>query len=351
LKRDPMRRNSPAQLVPEARTAIVCSVSYYTERPKSPGAFFGDVALYAVGLDYHAVLRAKLRELKAHIENEIGRSLLGKVFTDDVQLHEGALAARHGLGFSGRNTLIIGPKLSGSYNFIAELFTDLEIEPDEAYCGTCGKCFRCGVSCPTGAITSEGQLNSNLCISYLTIENKDGIPIELRPKVGNWVFGCDICQEVCPYNQKPAQTPWHELCPEAGVGHFLDLPDLLTIRSENEFIAHFEHSPLRRPKRRGLLRNALVVIGNHLRSREYATVYGAPLSTGKVYDPQDVVERIFYFAEAEPDSMLREHAAWAISQFPSRESRNHLEWLIGQEPDCGMRAALRRHRLALDTVA
>lgn len=302
LKRNPVGRNSPSQLVSEARCAIIVSVSYYTEPPPSPGPFFGRVASYAVGADYHHLLRRKLGDLKSLLEKAIGRPLVGKSFADDVHLNERALAARHGLGFAGRNTLIIGPKLMGSYNFIGELLTDLELDADEKYIGTCGKCFRCGIQCPTNAIQDPGGLDANLCISYLTIENKEGIPLELRPKVGRWVFGCDVCQMVCPYNQKPPETPWPELRPTSGVGHHIDLLSLLAIKDENEFLKRFGHTALRRPKRRGLVRNALVVMGNCLREEMDRHAKDQLLSC------------LFEFAQAEPDAMLKEHATWAIAQ-------------------------------------
>lgn len=314
LKRDPTARNSPALLTPFAQSAIIVSVGYYTPKPPPPGPFFGWVASYAVGHDYHAVLRKKLRELQSALEKEIGRPLIAKAYTDDVQLNERSLAARHGLGFAGRNTLIIGPKLMGSYNFIGELLTDLEIEADEKYLGTCGKCFRCGTACPTDAILPEGQVNSNLCISYLTIENKEGIPIELRPKLGRWIFGCDICQVVCPYNQRPPETVWHEFRPESGAGHYLDLLEVLKIKDDAEFLSKFQHTALRRPKRRGLLRNALVVLGNSLREMSASddSIWKDGQVSGACRD--GAIAAIENFASRESDSMLIEHAQWAIKQ-------------------------------------
>lgn len=295
LKRNPHFRTSPQLLYPSAKSAIVVSASYYTALPACPGDHYGRVARYAVGLDYHVVLRAKLRELKAQLETKLGRPLIGKAYTDDVVLLEQGFAARSGLGFAGKHTLVIGPKLLGSYNFVAELFTDLEIEADEPYKGTCGQCFRCGDICPTKAIVEPGMLDAGLCISYLTIENKEGIPVELRSKLGDWVFGCDACQEVCPYNQQPPVTTWTEFQPESGVGHYMDLFSLLEIKTQEEFHARFVHSPVRRPKLRGMLRNALVVIGNKR--------------------PANGAERLKKFWENEADPMLREHAAWAIEQY------------------------------------
>jgi epoxyqueuosine reductase len=321
LKRDPSARNSPAQVLPGARSAIMISVSYYTEKPPVPGLYFGDVARYAVGLDYHAVLRKKLRDLSSAIEKAIGKPLVGKAFTDHVQLHERALAARHGLGFAGKNTLIIGPKLSGSYHFIAELFTDLDIAPDEAYQGTCGECFRCGKICPTNAIVKGGQIDSNLCISYLTIENKGGIPVSMRNSLGTWVFGCDVCQEVCPYNQRPNQTPWVEFLPESGNGHHLDLLAMLELKTDQEFLKRFEPTPLRRPKRRGILRNSLVVLGNILKKIDE----GETKLPECEMSAEQLCERLFELASEEPDAMLREHAAWALSQSRTALNRQRVE--------------------------
>ncbi|MBC7997707.1 MAG: DUF1730 domain-containing protein [Leptolyngbya sp.] len=169
LKRNPHFRTSPQLLYPSGRSAIVVSVSYYSEVPPVPGPFFGRVARYAVGLDYHVVIRAKLRELNERIEKLAGQKIMAKAFTDDVSLFEQGLAARHGLGFAGRHTLIIGPQLLGTYNFVAELITELELEADEPYQGTCGKCFRCGEACPTDAIVYGVGVDANKCISYLTI--------------------------------------------------------------------------------------------------------------------------------------------------------------------------------------
>lgn len=306
LKRNPHFRTSPHLLYPNTRSAIIVSVSYFTQPPPDPGLKFGRVARYAVGLDYHPVIRARLRELKSRIEDKLGRPLIAKAFTDDVALYEQGYAARHGLGFSGKNTMIIGPKLSGSYYFIAELFTDLELDADQPYSGTCGSCFRCGDACPTGAITPAGEVDANLCISYLTIENKGEIPFRLRSKIGRWVFGCDICQEVCPYNQRPPEAPWPEFQPSSGTGHYLDLCKLISIKDDIEFKLRFgDSSPVRRPKRFGLVRNALVVLGNSL-SRCDAEC--------DVADRQHIIETLQSFVGGEENPTLIEHAIWALSQ-------------------------------------
>lgn len=323
LKRNSHSRTSPALLHPGIRSAVVVSANYFTPPPPDPGPCFGRVARYAVGQDYHSVLRERLRRLQSELESMLGRPLLGKAFSDDVPLFEQAYAKKSGLGFAGKNSLIIGPRLSGSYQFVAELFTDLELEPDQPVAGTCGKCFRCGDVCPTGAIKPDAMLDAGLCLSYLTIENKGEIPLALRPKVGEWVFGCDLCQEVCPYNQKPPETTWPEFRPDSGVGHWLKLIELLQIQSDEEFRAWFKGTALLRPKRRGLLRNALVALGNRR--------------------PAEGVPALAQFASADPDAMLREHAAWALSCYDGSEARQALVRLHASEQDDATKALIREH--------
>lgn len=310
LHRNPEKRNNPGSLCPEAYSAILLFASYYTKVPEDPGPQFGRVASYAVGQDYHAVLPAKLAELKTRIEEKLQRPLLGKYFTDDVELYEQGLARRHGLGFTGKNSLLIGPRLAGSFHFIAELFTDIPLEADEPYVGTCGNCFRCGAACPTSAIKDGASVDSNLCISYLTIENKGAIPEPLRKKIGSWVFGCDICQEVCPYNQRPPETRFREFRPDAGAGHYLNLFDILRIADKKEFLSIFGKTALTRPKRMGLIRNALTVIGNRL--------------------PACGEQVLYQFLCNEGNPMLAEHGLWALSCYD--ESRPLLRKLYDNGP-------------------
>ncbi len=307
LKRDPARRVDPVMTYPAAKSVIVVSVSYYSEPPPEPAGSYGRVARYAVGLDYHPVIRSRLRDFCALLEKEIGQPIARRTVTDDAALYEQALAERHGIGFTGRNSLLIGPKLSGSYNFIAELFVDLDLalDADFAYEGTCGKCVRCISACPTDAIKSGAEammVDSNLCISYLTIENKGAIAVPLRKKLGNWVYGCDICQEVCPYNSQPAPAPWPEFAPSMGVGHYLNLPDLLAIADGEVFTQRFGRLPVRRPKRLGLLRNALVVMGNQLEAEHSCS--------------EEIIDAIAAFVAREDEQLLLEHALWAISRSP-----------------------------------
>jgi len=306
MERDPDARLDPARPLPTAKSLIVLAVNYYTPRPPKPGPFHGAVASYAVGRDYHLVIPEKIALLKNKIDQLLNQSSEARACTDSAPVYEQGLSARHGMGFSGKHTLIIGPKLSGSYNFLAELFLDTDlssfgIEPDGPYKGTCGDCFRCGSACPTGAIQNHGDffVDARLCISYQTIENKGAIPEDIRPKLENWVFGCDICQEVCPYNSKTPTTPWAEFKPQSGAGHYLDLLSLLEIKTQAEFKSRFAHTPLSRPKRKGILRNALICIGNEL---------------AQVGEDKFVLNKLSEFASNEAEPILREHAAWAISQ-------------------------------------
>lgn len=309
MKRDPVQRITPSRTFSQASSVVLATVSYYTEKPALDKPFWGAIARYAVGLDYHAVFRKKMRELRDAIARELNCEISGKPFIDSVALYEQGLAARHGLGFAGKHSLIITPKLSGSYCFVGELFLNLELEADGPYEGTCGNCFRCGSACPTGAIVEPGFVDSNLCISYLTIENKEGIPVQLREKLKDWVFGCDICQEVCPYNQKPLVAPWQEFHPQSGAGHYLDLVSLLDIKTEDQFRERFFHTPLRRPKRRGMIRNSLVVLGNHLKE-----ISAGSNRWSDVNRFEFVIDKIHSFILEEPDVMLKEHAYWALAQ-------------------------------------
>ncbi len=317
MAREPETRLDPARPLPQAKSVIVLAVNYFTPRPPKPGPFHGAVASYAVGRDYHLVIPEKISLFKNRVDQLLNQTSEYRTCTDSAPVYELGLAARHGIGFSGKHTLIIGPKLSGSYNFLCELFldTDLEtfgIKPDGPYQGTCGDCFRCGSACPTGAIQNHGDyfVDARLCISYQTIENKESIPLELRSKLGNWVFGCDVCQEVCPYNSRTPTTPWSEFKPEAGVGHYLDLFSTLKIKTQAEFKSLYAHTPLSRPKRKGILRNALICIGNEI-------------ALGN--DDKFALQKLFEFASNETELVLREHATWAISQSTSSSARYLLD--------------------------
>jgi epoxyqueuosine reductase len=174
---------------------------------------------------------------------------------------EKAYAREAGLGFIGKNTLLITEEF-GSYVFLSVILTTLRLEPGQSQTSQCGSCRLCLEACPTGALTAPFVLDARRCISYLTIENKGEIPEALRPQIGNWVFGCDICQEVCPYNAKPKTTPLNEFSPDQGAGPWMDLTELLNMKTDEAFKVRFAGTPLLRPKRWGLARNAEAVLRN-----------------------------------------------------------------------------------------
>ena len=304
LRDDPINAK-PRKLLPEAKSLVTLLVNYYTEPPLNPGLDFGKVASYAVGLDYHKVIKKKIKLFQEKLQKEIGITFYARGFSDAVPLLEKSFARNSGLGFYGKHTLIIN-KPYGSYFFICEMLSELDIEPTEPKQGTCGKCTRCIDVCPTealnnGLVNGKPLLDSRLCISYLTIENKNSIPIELRENIGNWVYGCDLCQIVCPYNKKLKETTWKEFKPESGVGHYLNLSEVLSIKTDEEFHSKFCHTALTRAGRKGLIRNAAIVAGNNLSSQ--------------------ALPKLMRLAEEEYDPVIREHVLWALSKYPEKGAK------------------------------
>jgi epoxyqueuosine reductase len=200
----------------------------------------------------------------------------------------------------------------GSYFFIADLIVDLELEPDPPGTGTCGRCTRCMDRCPTGAIKAPGVVDARLCISYLTIENRGEIPRDLRQALGDWAFGCDVCQEVCPYNKRKAtRSRWPEFSEEAGAGQYLEIEEVLAIRSEEEFERRFVGTPLTRPGRAGLLRNCCVAAGNLGLDR--------------------AVPALIECLQEDASPLVRGHAAWALGEIGGAEAE--LREAAGRESD------------------
>ena len=256
LHRQARRRKDPRLIVEGARSIVVVLTTYYAGDPPStldprPST---RVARYARGLDYHAVVGARLDQLAAWL---LGHgAALARPFLDAGPVPERELARRAGLGWVGKNTMLLRPGL-GSWTFIGTLFTDLELPPDPPFeADHCGSCTRCLQACPTGALPQPGVLDATRCISYLTIEQKGPIPGEIVPALAGWAFGCDICNEVCPWNLKFAQpTPFPELLPRPEtdlsplpVDHFARLTDA-------EFDARYGRTAFSRPGRAGMARN------------------------------------------------------------------------------------------------
>jgi epoxyqueuosine reductase len=285
---------NPKKLQKSARSVVSLGVSYYPgEHPENDGGG-GRVARYAWGRDYHEVIKKRLFRLREELEEALGTRIKARGFTDAVPLLERSAAQRAGLGFFGRNSCLIDGEI-GSYFFIADLIVDLELEPDEPGTGTCGRCTRCMDRCPTGAIKAPGVVDARICISYLTIENAGEIPRHLRPLVGDWAFGCDVCQEVCPYNKtKATKSRWPEFSEDAGAGPYLEIESVLKIRMDEEFEERFGGTPLTRPGRAGLLRNCCVAAGN--------------------LQLEEAVPALEGCLREDPSTLVRGHAAWALGE-------------------------------------
>lgn len=285
-------------------SAIVVGVPYAAEpvRPLPPA--HGRVARYAAGRDYHRVLKKLLTKALKEIESSLGRKLIAKIAVDSTPLLEKALAQRAGLGFIGKNTLLIRPGL-GSFFLLAEIIwelppLELPFLPSSKTVG-CRSCTRCLTGCPTGAFVSPFQLDSRRCISYLTIEQRGPFSPAERLMLGEWIFGCDICQEVCPFNHsrlnRDGQAALKELSAAAGSGTIIGLKELLEIRKDAQFLERFAGTPLMRPKREGLLRNTCCVAAN-TRSYELAPLLASTAQT----DPSDLVRSTALWALAQLDT-------------------------------------------------
>lgn len=305
--------SDPRRLQKSARSVVSLGVSYYPGDHPENLEGGGRVARYAWGKDYHLVIKERLRELRSELEGALGCRIKARAFTDAVPLLERSAAQHAGLGFFGRNSCLINGD-TGSYFFIADLILDLELEPDAEGTGTCGKCTRCMSACPTGAIKAPGVVDARLCISYLTIENRGEIPRELRPTVGDWAFGCDICQEVCPYNKRKAtRSRWPEFSAGSGAGPYLEIAEVLGIRTDEEFEERFGETPLTRPGRAGLLRNCCVAAGN--------------------LKLEEAVPALVRALREDASPLVRGHAAWALGEIGGEAAGVALEEALEEEPD------------------
>lgn len=283
------KRSNPRLILPECQAILVLGIPYHNPRSMPGDPTHGRVAAYAWGDDYHETLPPRLQALVAFLEEQVGHPVPNRWYTDTGPILERELAVRAGLGWVGKNTCLISPG-QGSYFLLAEILLGLPLPADAPFQSDhCGSCTRCIEACPTDCILPDRTLDAGRCISYLTIENKGAIPPELRPAIGNWVFGCDICQMVCPWNLRFAAT--------AGDAAFAPRPGLaLPVLSNElaltaqEFNQKFKNSPVKRAKRRGYLRNAAVAAGN--------TRQPGGLSQ----------------ASQDDEPLVREHASWAISQ-------------------------------------
>ena len=320
MRRTESLRRDPRQLVPWAVSIISVGMNYYSgySRPVESSESRGWISRYAWGDDYHNLMKGKLEALLESIGQFHDGNIQGKAFVDSGPVLERDFAGIAGLGWIGKNTQLISPK-KGSWFFLGELFVDLPLAYDRPIRDRCGRCDLCLKACPTGAFVGPYVLDARRCISYLTIELKDWMPRSLRPLVGNHIFGCDICQEVCPYNVKALATAEIAFQPRPGL-HAPELIAFLSL-SEAQFRQRFRASPILRAKRRGFLRNVAVALGN-LKSL-------------------DAVPALIRSLDDE-ESVVRGHVAWALGQIGSQTALDPLRRRLRAENDADVQEELRQ---------
>ncbi|MBM3947723.1 MAG: tRNA epoxyqueuosine(34) reductase QueG [SAR202 cluster bacterium] len=319
------RAANPEVLLPGAMSIVSVAMSYFTgDAERSNGGPTGQVARYAWGGEYHLVMKAKLRELADGLSKLAARPVRTRVFVDDGPMLDRPAAERAGAGWFGKNTNILTPS-HGSWVFLGQVITDLELAPDQPLKKTCGSCVRCIDACPTGAIVAPYVIDNTRCISFLTIELRGAIPRELRPLVGDWVFGCDICQDVCPVNRKAQQS----LEPAFRQRHGFAAPALLPLLEldDEAFRQRFADSPIKRAKRAGLQRNVCVTLGN----------IGDPVA----------VPALVKALRQNPDALVRQHAAWALGRIGGMEAAQALREALEREQDA---AVLEEVKLSLSDL-
>ena len=325
--------SDPRNLLPTARSIISLAMSY---RPQGlpqddaglgeRGAPRGRISAYAWGRDYHAVLKERMERVVAFMRDACGPAQQARTLVDTARILDRAAARRAGVGWVGKHSNVI-TKAAGSWVFLGEILTELELEPDEPLRTNCGSCDLCMRACPTGAIVAPYVVDSNRCISYLTIEHRGAIPRELRPLMGNWIFGCDLCQDVCPPNLRPGVPAHEEFRPgaadpapeqdDASPGT-PELIPLLTISPE-AFRRRFGRTPVKRAKREGLQRNVAVALGN---SGDRAAVPALDCA----------------LREATP--LVRAHAAWALGRLGGADAAAALRSALASEEDGEVRAEI-----------
>jgi epoxyqueuosine reductase len=314
LERRVGHRLDPQRLVAGAKSVLSVALRYWMPQDETiDGDLWPRVARYARGDDYHELMGRRLDALCARIEHEFPGTVT-RPYVDTGPVLEREWAARAGLGAVGKNTNLLHPA-DGSYFLLGEILLGLDLEPDVPLADLCGSCRACLDACPTGALAAPYLLDSRLCISYWTIEHRGSIPAEVRPLIGDWVFGCDVCQEVCPWNAepRPASDPALAL-PEARRG--LSLVDLLALGRE-DYEARFRRSPMKRAKRTGLQRNAAVALGNRRRAGD------VPALTRTLAGGEDAV--------------VRGHAAWALGRIGGEAARHALAEAAQRESDAAAR--------------
>ncbi len=314
------RRQDLRQIMPNAKSMILVGLDYYARYADEPilnDPARGRIASYAWGLDYHNVLGLRLEMFAEWLTEASRHKFDQKVYVDTGAILERSHAQQAGMGFIGKNTMLIHPR-RGSYFFIGEIITSLELdEYDEAHRETmCGSCTRCLAACPTDAFSAPYVLDARRCISYHTIENKGWIERELRPGFGNWIFGCDICQDVCPFQRFATETDEVAFLPLELDRVAPKLTDIL-MSNEKTFRAMFRRTPIERIKRERIVRNACIAAGN------WRNEQAIPHLIQLLYDES---------------ALVRGHAAWALWRTMDSDSSKLLTDLYQRENDDGVRA-------------
>ena len=326
LPRTAEKRMHPGEFLPWARSIVSIALNYNTpyDRRAEMEGIRGWISRYAWGDDYHDVMQARLVRLLEYVREEAGPEVQGQVFVDAGPVLDRDIGARAGIGWYGKNTNLLSTQI-GSYFFLGELFLNLELEWDRPIRNRCGQCRLCLEACPTNAFVGPYILDARKCISYLTIELKGAIPRELRPLMGAHISGCDICQDVCPYNTKGKATRERAFQPRQGV-HAPELIPLLSL-TEAEFKARFAGSPILRARRRGFLRNVCVALGNLQRD--------------------EAVPALIAALDKDSDPLVRGHAAWALGQIRTREAERALHAARARETDSMVREEIQASTDAL----
>ena len=319
------RANRPNELLEGAQSVISLALSYNTgERHPFDEQPQGKIARYAWGDDYHDVIKKRLRAFAEKLPEIARRPVRTRIFVDDGPMNDRAAAARSGIGWFGKNTNIL-TQTHGSWVFLAQIITDIPLESDAPLKKTCGQCSLCIPACPTDAIIAPYAIDNKRCISYLTIELRGAIPRELRPLVGDWVFGCDICQDVCPVNRKAQGS----LEPAFRQRHDFAAPALIPLLELEQpaFSERFRRSPIKRAKRIGLQRNVCVALGN----------IGDPIAIPALAKTLN-----------HESSLVRQHAAWALGRIGGAEASGALQSALIDERDAEV---IEEIRLALEELA
>lgn len=306
------KANRPRVLLEEAKSVISLAVSYNTREYNDQKTMTGKLARYAWGEDYHNVIKDRLHNFVEELKVLVGEDIKTRIFVDDGPMNDRAAAERAGIGWFGKNTNILSQNY-GSWVFLSQVITSIELIPDQPLLKTCGTCVICIEECPTEAIVAPYVINNTKCISFLTIELRGSIPIPLRHLMGEWIFGCDICQDVCPVNRKAVVS----LDPNFSRLHNVSTMDLISLLdlSESEFNTMFKGTAIRRAKFAGFQRNICVALGN---IGDQATV--------------PVLSKVI---ESDCPDLVRSHAAWALGQIGSSQALKTLKSQadLNQAPD------------------